>query len=678
MKTIKIAGLLCVVLILLVTNNLAQTVTTTAGGFVGDLHPATKASFILPYDVVRDASGNTYASDTYGYRIRKISTTGIITTYAGTGIAGFSGDGGPATSAMIYYPIGLVFDPAGELVFADDNNNRVRKIDAAGNISTIAGSGAQGYCGDGQPATSACLNHPSGLTYDSAGNLYISDTFNNVVRKVDTTGTITTFAGNQTTGGKFCGDGGPATSACLFSPHGVVTDTHGNAYISDSHNFRVRKVTSTGTISTFAGNGTTTYNGDNIPATTAGIGQPFGLSLKTGVLYIATTADSRVRNVVLTTGIINTSIGSTTGYDGDGHSPSATQLDDAYGVLALSSTNIIVVDRFNNRVRQLSGGLVKTIAGGFIGDGNVASSASSLLYPESVAFDSAGNYYIADYDGNRIRKVATTGKISTVAGTGVTGDTGDGGAATSAELSFPQAVTVDAANNLYIIDQSYTVIRKVDGTSQKISTFSTSPDFLFLTGLAVDAAGSVYVADASACVIWKLDSIGAPTVFAGEDGNCGYNGDGIPAASALLSEPWSLSFDSKGNMYIADSSNMRVRVVNSAGIISTFAGNGTPCISSTSPCGDGGKATAAQFDFPVSVAASGGIVYIADEFDLRIRKVASGIISTYAGTGLPGYNGDGLPALSTNLDDPVAVAVNPVNKVLYLVDDVQARVRRVH
>jgi internalin A len=159
---------------------------------------------------------------------------------------------------------------------------------------------------------------------------------------------------------------------------------------------------------------------------------------------------------------------------------------------------------------------------------------------------------------------------------------------------------------------------------------------------------------------------------------CSYNGDHRSAVSAWLAFPFGLAFDSAGNMYIADAGNNRIRKVNASGIISTIAGNGTACALATDPCGDGGSATAAQLNFPVAVAASGGTVYIADEFDNRIRKVTGGIIKTYAGTGLLGYNGNNLPALSTNFDDPIAVAVNPVNKSLYVVDDAQGRVRRVH
>jgi sugar lactone lactonase YvrE len=655
----------------------AQNVTTVAGGFVGDGRPANKASFQLPYMVVRDKSGNTYISDTYAQRVRKIDSTGTISAYAGTGIAGYNGDGGPATSATLQYPIGLALDPAGELVIADDFNNRVRKVDSSGNISTLAGNGIAGYSGDGGLATSASLNGPRDLAYDAAGNLYISDGNNNVIRKVDTTGTITTYAGNGTAG--FCGDGGLATKACLNLPKGLATDSKGNLYIIDGGNIRVRRVNAAGIITTIAGNGNTGFSGDGGKATLAAIGNPTGLSLNAGVLYIDNAGEARLRNVVLSTGIINTSIGSTPGYDGDNHAPLSTQLYSPYGVDAISSSNILVMDRFNARLRQLSGGVVKTIAGGYIGDGSKATSAAFVL-PQSVAFDSAGDTFVAEYTGNRIREIDAAGTISSVAGKlGVSGYSGDGGPATSAELYGPQDAVVDSAGNIYITDQVNNVIRKVDGTTKIISTFSANANFGGGLGfMAFDPSGNLYAADAGACVIWKFDSVGNATVVAGVLFSCGYNGDHISATTAFLNQNWGVAFDAAGNMYIADSVNNRIRKVNTAGMISTFAGDGTACALSTDSCGDGGPPTAAHLNYPLTVAVSGTTVYIADELDLRIRKVAGGIINTYAGTGIQGYNGNGLPALSTNFDDPLAIAVNPLNKALYVVDDVQSRVRRVH
>jgi sugar lactone lactonase YvrE len=674
-----VLALLWLITVLSASLSFAQKVTTVAGGFVGDGRAATKASFQIPTEAVRDKKGNTYVTDQTAQRIRKITSTGIISTYAGTGIAGYSGDGGPASSARVNYPLGMTLDAAGDIVFADSGNNRVRKIDVSGKISTIAGNGTAGYSGDGGPATLASLNTPWGVTYDSAGNLYISDYFNNVVRKVDTAGTITTYAGKSGPPG-YCGDGGPATQACLNGPKGLVTDTHGNFYLADAFNHRVRQVNSAGTISTFAGNGKNGFSGDRGPAKQAKIGTPKGLALNGGLLYIANGGSSRVRSVTLSTGIISTFVGSTFGYDGDNHAPSATQFFSPAGIVSLSSSAMLVVDQLNGRLRRLSGGVVKTIAGGFIGDGSSATSAA-LVLPQGIAFDSAGNLFVAEFTGNRVRKIDTTGKISTVAGTetGVSGYTGDGGPATSAQLYSPQAVIVDAANNIFISDQTNNVIRKVDGATQTITTFSANPNFGgALAFMAFDAPGNLYAADAGACVVWKIDSGGNATVVAGVLFSCGYNADNIPATTALLNSPWGVGFDSGGNLYIADSANNRVRRVDTAGTISTFAGNGTACPAGTNPCGDGGSSTAAQLNSPITVAVSGGTVYIADELDLRIRKVAGGIISTYAGTGIAGYNGNGLPALSTNLDDPLSLAVNPVNSSLYLVDDVQARVRRVH
>ncbi|HEV2398819.1 MAG TPA: hypothetical protein VGS27_17875 [Candidatus Sulfotelmatobacter sp.] len=660
----------------LAPDGIAQKVTTVAGGFVGDGRAATQASFQAPIGIVQDRKGNTYVSDLGEQRIRKISATGTISTFAGTGFAGFSGDGGAAHLAKINTPRAVTIDAGGDIVFADSGNNRVRKITTKGVISTIAGNGTAGYSGDGGPATSASLNVPWGLTYDSAGNLYISDLLNNVIRKVDTAGMISTVVGKGTQG--FCGDGGLATLACLYSPKGLAFDTRGGSlYIVDGGNHRIRQVNSAGIITTVAGNGSGLFGGDGGPAIQAAIGNPKFVTVNAGVLYISNAGKGRIRDVVLNTGIINTYIGSSGGYDGDNHAPLNTETDGTAGMVWLSSSSMLFVDGMNARVRRLSGGLVTTMAGGYIGDGNAATSAA-LVFPQSVAFDKSGNLYIAEWSGNRIRKVGTTAKISTVAGTGISGYSGDGGAATSAQLSFPQAAIADSAGNLFISDQGNNVIRKVD-TFGNISTYSADPKFGGALGfMAFDSSGNLYVGDGGACVVWKVDATGTATAVAGVPSQCGYNGDNIQATTALLNIPYGIAFDSAGNLYISDYGNNRVREVSSSGNITTFAGDGTACASSTASCGDGGSATAAQLNLPVGLAVSGSTVYIADEGDVRIRKVTAGVITTYAGTGNSGYNGNGLAATSTNLDDPIDIAINPTNSALYLVDDIQARVRKVH
>ncbi len=616
------------------------------------------------------------SSDESGQRIRKISSAGTITTYAGTGISGFSGDGGPARLAMVSFPLGMTLDPAGEIVFADALNYRIRKIDLSGKISTIAGNGIAGYSGDGGPATSASLNVPWGVTYDKAGNLYISDNGNAVIRKVDTSGIITTYAGNGTIG--YCGDGGLATLACFDGPKGLVTDTSGNLYVADQANHRVRVVSAAGLINTVAGNGQGGFSGDGGPATSAKIGSPKGLAVAAGVLYISNAGDARVRSVQLSSGTINTFIGSIPGFDGGNNPPLSTEMFSPTGIVSLSSSSMLVADQLDARVRELVGGVVKTVAGGFIGDGSAATSAA-LSNPQGVAFDTTGNLFIAEFGGHSVRKVDTAGKISTVAGTGVSGYSGDGGLATSAQLYFPQAVIADASGNLFISDQGNNVIRRVDAATQIITTFSNNANFGGGLGfMAFNAAGILFVADAGACVVWSIDASGNATAVAGQPFNCGYNGDNIQATAALLNSPWGVTFDARGNLYIADSANNRVRMVNAAGTITTFAGDGNTCALSTSACGDGGAATAAQLNYPLGLVVSAGVLYITDEGDVKIRKVSGGIINTYAGTGNQGYNGNNLAGLSTNLDDPLDIAVNPVNRALYEVDDLQCRVRRIH
>ncbi|HSZ01673.1 MAG TPA: hypothetical protein VK788_19405 [Terriglobales bacterium] len=645
----------------------AQKVTTTAGGFVGDGGPAVKASFETPSFEVQDKSGNLYISDFTGQRIRKVTPTGTISTYAGTGISGFSGDGGPAHAAKLSYPTGLAFDAAGDLIVADGGNNRIRMIDTTGKITTIAGTGATGYTGDGGPAIKATFNQPWGLTYDSKGDLYIIDLGNCAVRFVNTSGIINTFAGNGTCG--FGGDGGPATSANLNFPRSMTFDSSGNLYIADTANHRVREVNTSGTISTFAGNGLAGFSGDGGAATLAKIGNPKGLAFRGGKIYIGNAGLSRIRTVTIRTGIINTFAGSFPGYDGDGNALLSSLFAGPTGLLFDAKGKLVVVDSLNQRVRRASS-VMTTIAGGAIRDGSAATSAA-LVEPEAIAFDKSGNYYIADAAGNRIRKVSTSGTISTVAGTGVSGYSGDGGKATSATLWYPLGVALDSSGNLYIADDFNGVVRKVN-TSGIISTFATNAGFSGLGAMTTDSSNNLYVVDQTSCVVWVISPAAVVNAIAGT-GVCGYSGDGGPAIQAELNIPAGVAIDKHGNIAIADWGNNRVRVVDKAGVINTFAGNGTCGFS-----GDGGAATSAELCAPIGVAVtSKETVYIADEFNVRIRKVASGIITTYAGTGVQGYNGDGLPALRTNLDDPVAVVVNS-SGIPFLVDDFTMRVRKVH
>jgi sugar lactone lactonase YvrE len=327
--------------------------------------------------------------------------------------------------------------------------------------------------------------------------------------------------------------------------------------------------------------------------------------------------------------------------------------------------DLLVADFQNARIREIdSNQIVTTVAGGYVGDGGLATKAS-LVIPQHIAFDHVGNLYIADGAANRVRKVSTKGIITTFAGTGITGYSGDSGPASAATLNQPDAVAADSSGNIFIADNGNGVIRKVD-TSGTITTFASN---IYAFAIATDAIGNVYASDFE--VVWKITPAGSASIFAGS--SYGYGGDDGPATQARLALPEGLAVDTAGNVYIMDTSNFRIRKVNTSGIISTIAGNGSPGYS-----GDGGPATAASLsDFSLDVAVDGkGNVYIADSINARVRVVnASGTIQTYAGTGNSGYNGNSLPATQTNLY-PVGLAINA--KGVVYESDGNVRVRKIH
>ncbi len=347
--------LFCLFLFPLFTN--AQIVKTIAGngiaGYTGDGSAATAAAINDPSGVVFDPSGNLYMSDFNNHVVRKISVSGIITTIAGTGTAGYTGDGGAASVAKINGPVNLAFDGSGNLYIADINSNVVRKISASGIISTIAGTGVSGYSGDGGAATVANLNRPSGLAADGTGNLYIADCSNNAIRKVSVTGIITTYAGTGGSGSS--GDGGPATTAHVFQPFGVAADPAGNVYVAESPSNKVRKITPAGIISTFAGTGVSGFSGDGAAATVALLSNPAGVATdNAGNVYIADQFNYRIRKVS-SAGIITTIIGDgTPGYTGDGGPAIAAEINYNNTLTFDASWDLCFSDNLNNRVRIIS------------------------------------------------------------------------------------------------------------------------------------------------------------------------------------------------------------------------------------------------------------------------------------------------------------------------------------
>ncbi len=548
-----------------------------AGGFSGDNGPATSARLNFPDGVAVDAAGELFIADTANSRVRKVSN-GAITTVAGNGTAGYSGDNGLAASAELNAPIAVTVDAAGNLYIADTGNNRVRKV-SNGVIETVAGNGTAGYVGDNGPPTSAQLDLPRGVAVDSEGDLYIADTGNNSVRKVSN-GLVTTVAGNGTSG--YSGDNGPATSAQLSYPVAVAADSAGNLYIADDFNGRIRKV-SNGQIGTVAGDGTAGSTGDDGPATSGQLWNPWdAVTDSAGSLYIADTYNNRIRKV--SNGVITTVAGNgTPGYGGDNGPATGAQLWDPAAVALDSAGNLYIADNANNRIREVSNGVITTVAGdgtpGYGGDNGPATSAQ-LSHPGGVAVDSGGDLYIADNGNNRIRRVSN-GLLATVAGNGTQGYSGDGGPATSAELYYPNHIAVDSAGDLYIADSGNNRIREV--SNGVITTVAgngtqgysgdggpaTSAQLEDPEGVAVDSAGNLYIADTDNQVIRKVSNDLIATVAGIR--NPGFSGDDGPAIGAELFVPSGVAVDAAGSVYIADTRNGRIRVLAPAGAACTYA-----------------------------------------------------------------------------------------------------------
>ncbi len=348
--------LVLLIIVLCADAAIGQNINTIAGtgtfGFSGDGSPATAAQFQYIWYSALGAGGSIFISDNSNHRIRKIDGAGNISTFAGDGLPGFSGDGGQATAAHFYGAAGITVDAAGNVYFADKTNHRIRKVNTAGVISTIAGTGAPGFGGDGGAAISAVLNAPYGLLCDATGSIYVGDVGNNRVRRINAAGVITTVAGIGAVG--YTGDGGPATAARLSSPACIAKDFQGNIYIADVNNNCIRKVDVSGIITTVAGNGTAGYSGDGGPAIAAMLNQPLAVAVDgIGNLFISDQFNNRIR-MVDRNGIITTMAGTgIPGYGGDGGPALSAQFYNPFGIINDTTGNLYICDWGNFRLRKI-------------------------------------------------------------------------------------------------------------------------------------------------------------------------------------------------------------------------------------------------------------------------------------------------------------------------------------
>ena len=567
-------------------------ITTVAGsgtpGFAGDGGAATSAQINGPYGVAVGAGGSLYIADTGNNVVRKVSPDGAIRTVAGTGTPGYLGDGGAALSAWLNAPEAVAVDAEGDLYIADTFNGRIRRVGTDGVIATVAGVGSTGiYSGDGGPARSAAISLPTDVALDGAGTLYLADFGNTRVRMVSG-GIITTVAG-QTNGAPLT-EGQAAVNARLEGPTGVSVDSGGNIYFVEAGigsgtglavgDYRVWKVSTAGIIGTLAGNGIPNYSGEGVAPTAAQLNGPAGVAVsRFGVIYIADTQNQRVRATSTAGGyaLVTLAGNGTPGFNGEIILPRDAQLNRPLGVAADDAGNWYVADTANNRVRKVQpGGNLFTIAGNgnasYYGDGGQGTKAS-VNQPEGVAADALGNVYIADTLDNAIRKVTPDGVITTLAGTGTPGYSGDGGPANVARLTLPRGVAVDSAGNVYVADSGNNQVRRIDARGT-ITTVDTGGSLSDPRGVAVDRAGSIYIADTGNRVVRRVSPGALVTTIAG-NGTCCYSGDGGLALDAQLNQPWGVAADASGNVYVADPANNAVRMLApvSAGIAVTAVTN---------------------------------------------------------------------------------------------------------
>jgi sugar lactone lactonase YvrE len=657
----------------------------TTAGALGDNGSAKNASLNAPQALAIDGAGTIFIADTNNHRVRRVDgRTGIITTVAGDGYKDkngdgrFSGDNGSATKASLNRPRGLALDSMNNLYISDWGNNRIRKVDANGIITTFAGKGGGTASGDGHLATDANLN-PAGLAFDALDNLYIADYSNHLIRKIDrATKMISTVAGdgfqialdihNPCTLG-VVGDGrlnvesGQATRVSLNFPQDVVVDAQNNVYIADSANQRIRRLSPDGTLTTLAGSGSwDLYNGV------------------------------------------------TGGFGGDGGLATMAQFNTPSGVAIDLTGNMIIADSKNDRLRMIDGaGVITTIAGGVIslGDGGRATDAA-IYTPQAVATDAAGNVFIAEPATSLVRRVdAQTGIITTYAGNGKIGYSGDGGPATAASLGGPIGLVVDSKGNLYISELFGMRVRKVDKATGIITTYAgngtvgfsgdngpaTQASLNIPRGLAVDTSDNLYIADSCNQRIRRVDAQteiittvagngdSSPPSSCNPNDPCrgNFDADGRLAIESALWSPLDVAVDAKGDIIIADTLNFRVRFVDAqTKKIRTLAGDGT-----FGDKGDNGPATQARFRIAYAVAVDkAGNILVADfnRSSNRIRRIdmskSNPTISTVAGNGALGFSGDGGPATDATMRGPSDIAAMPDGNFIFT-DTFNHRVRRV-
>ncbi len=718
-----------------------------AAGLNGDGLPGRDTALYLPQDVTIAPDGELYFADWNNHRVRRVRD-GIVETVAGTGNLGDAPDG-PALYSSLNHPTNICFDTQGDILMAAWHNSLVKRLEMqSGSLVNVAGTGARSYGGDGGPANSAILDLPSSVAVLSTGEVVISDQANFRIRKVKLDGTIETICGTGRPG--YSGDGGPCLQAELNSPVGqaappagrIVVDAQDRIYIADTGNHVIRRIDTDGTIDTIAGTGEPGLSGDGGPATAAQLDTPSDVAVgSNGVIYIADTMNHLVR-MITTDGTITTIAGTATrGFAGDGGPAADAVLDRPYGVEVGPDGDVWVADTHNHRIRQISAdaasgprptpiptptpeiipctgvvGSICTYAGtgqsGVNGDGK--NRLETILYwPFDIIFTKTGRRIVLDWNNHLVREILEDETFLTLMGTDFLGDgppdlsdlTPEGADGLTVNLNHPTDVEEMPDGDLVVMAWHNHKIRVIDSDDGRVRVVLGGPagfrgdggpakDVLVSQAphLAIDANGNGFMIDQRNQRIRVLYDFvnqrqnAIVTTVVGT-GVRGFNGDGL-ARETQLAMPFGpnpepsggIAVDERGVVYFSDTLNHRIRRVEflnadfTQGLVTTIAGTGVAGFS-----GDGGPAQAAQVNFPQDLEIGpDGNLYFADANNNRVRKIdlTTGVISTIAGTGVAGYSGDAGPAAEAQLQRPFGVAFDDAGD-LYISDTYNGRIRKV-
>lgn len=609
------------------------------------------ARFANPWGVAADTAGNLYVTDTDNHTIRKITAGGVVSTWAG--LAGVSGSAdGTGSGARFNQPQGVAVDTNGIVYVADTGNYTIRKITPAGAVTTLAGA-AGNFGSTDATGSSARFYEPEGIAVNSAGTLiYVADTWNHTMRQVTSAGVVTTLAGSA---GNYGSADGAGSSASFDQPQGLGMDGAGNLYVGDTGNQTIRKVTSVGGVSTVAGSAGN-FGSTDATGSSASFWNPQGVALDSAAnLYVADSFNNTIRKVT-PAGAVTTLAGAAGSFGSADGTGAAARFWQPQGIAVDSAGNVYVADSANGTIRRIASGAVVTTLAGSASAGSADGTGGNarFYWPSGAAVDSAGNSYVADTENGTIRTVTSAGVVSTLAGSaGNFGSTDATGS--SARFYGLQAVAVDSSSNLYVADTANHTIRKITssgavstlaglaGTNGLTDGTGSNARFNAPQGLAVNSSGTVYVAETWNHTIRKVTSAGVVTTLvglAGYYGDTDGTGDNVGTNTARFYCPSGIAVDASGNVYVADTRNHTIRKVTSAGAVSTLAG-----LAGVWGSADGTNSSA-RFYQPQGVTVdSSGNLYVLDSGNQTVRKVApvgtNWVVTTVAGQADVSGNADG-------------------------------------